>query len=156
MTAFILNEETARDWVTSLVMAYELTCLDNGINRPTLEPPPQLSLDWRPREPGQEDTTAALIRQAHHQGVFARPEHAGVAIQFVDDGDDWCYHFLLDISAPTPVTLSSEPKAVNLLGDDSTFGVDAAMGILREAAQTADDLLKRLNAFVEAVSGEIG
>jgi hypothetical protein len=155
MTSFILNEEAARDWVTSLIMAHELADLDTNVNLPALEPMPQLGLGWQPREPGQEDTVAALIRHAHHQpGVLTRPEQAKVAIEFVDDGDDWCYHFLLDISAPIPVTLTSTPKEVRRLGDDFTFAVDAAIGILREATQTADTLLEQLNAFVKAATRE--
>lgn len=52
MTSFILNEEAARGWVTSLVMAYELADLDTGINRPMLESIPLVGLGWEPREPG--------------------------------------------------------------------------------------------------------
>lgn len=85
---------------------------------------------------------------------MSHPQHADVAIEFVDDGDDWCYHFLLNLTAPVPVTLSSTPKEVGKLGDDSTFGVDAAVGILREAAQTADRLLERLKEFVKAATRE--
>ena len=155
MASFILDEEAARDWVTSLIVAYELADLDASMSLPVAKSAPQLGMDWRPREPGQEDVVSALICQAQRQpGVLTHPENAEVSIEFVDDGDDWCYHFLLHISAPVPVTLTSAPKEVSRLGDDSTFGVDAAVGILREAVQTADELLERLNAFVKAATRE--
>lgn len=154
MTSLILNEDAARDWVTSLIVAHELTDIDTQLSM--REPLPQFGLDWQPREPGQEDSVAALISQAHHQpGVLAHPEHTEVAIEFVDDGDDWSYHFLLEISAPIPVTLTSMPQEVRRIGDDSTFGVNAAIGILREATQTSNMLADRLNAFVKAVSRNI-
>ncbi len=154
MASFILNEDAARDWVISLIMANELADLDTSV-AVALEKIPQLSLDWRPWEPGQEDAVAALIGCANHQpGVLARPEHADVAIELVDDGDDWCYHFLLRINAPAPVTLASRSREVRRLGDKSTFGVGAALGILRESAQAADALLEQLNAFVKAIIRE--
>lgn len=155
MASFILDEEAARDWVTSLVVAYELADLDASMSIPETGSALQLGMDWQPREPGQEDVVSALIRQAQRQpGVLAHPENAQVAIEFLDDGDDWCYHFLLHISAPVAVTLTSAPKEVGHLGDDLAFGVDAAVGVLREAVQTADELLERLNAFVKAATRE--
>jgi hypothetical protein len=155
MASFILNEGVARDWVTSLVVAYELADLDASMSIPQTESALQFGMDWRPREPGQEDVVSALICQAQRQpGVLARPENAQVAVEFVDDGDDWCYHFLLHINAPVSVTLASVPKEVSRLGDDFAFGVDAAVEILREAVQTADELLERLNAFVKATIRE--
>lgn len=151
MTSFILNEEAARDWVTSLIVAYGLADLDISLDLSRADPTPNIGLDWQPREPGQEDAVADLIRRAEHQpGVLVPAESAEVAIEFVDDGDDWSYHFLLHVRAPVPVTLTSTPKEVRWIGDDSTFGVDAAIGILRETAQAANALLEQLNAFVKA------
>jgi|SRR3569833_80319 len=147
MTSFILNEEAARDWVTSLIMTNELADLDLSVS----EPMPQLGMDWQPRQPGQEDAIVDLIQRVQRQpGVLAPAENAEVAIEFVDDGDDWSYHFLLYVRAPVPVTLTSTPKEVRRIGDDSTFGVEAAIGILREATKAADALLEQLNAFVKA------
>jgi hypothetical protein len=149
MRSFILHEEAARDWVTSLIVAYELTDLDMGTSLNTLGRMPQLGMAWQPREPGQEDIISALIHDAHHQpDVLTHPEHAETAIEFLDDGDDWSYHFLLEVTAPPPVTLTSRPRQIQQLGDDSAFGVNAAIGILREAAQTANALLDQLNAFI--------
>jgi len=151
MTSFTLNEEAARDWVTSLIVAYELADLDTGPELSGADPMPNIGLAWRPREPGQEDAVADLVRRAQHQsGVLAAAESAEVAIMFVDDGDDWSYHFLLHVRSPVPVTLAFTPKEVCRIGDDSAIGLDAAIGILREATQTANALLEQLNAFVKA------
>lgn len=152
MTSFTLNEEAARDWVTSLIMTYELADLHTSHYLPASTAMPQLGMDWQPREPGQEDTIASLVRCAQNQsGILVPAENAEVAIEFVDDGDDWSYHFLLHVRAPVSVTLTSPPKEVRQIGENSAFGVDAAIGILREATQTAEALRERLDAFVEAI-----
>jgi hypothetical protein len=153
MKPFTLNEDIARDWVTNIIVAHELSDLENSASSEQLGPLPQLDLAWQPREPGQEDVISSLINCAHHQpGVLTRPENAETAIEFVDDGDDWAYRFLLRISAPAPVTLASPTAEVCRLGDDSTWGIDAAIGILREAVQAADALLGQLDAFVAAAT----
>jgi hypothetical protein len=110
-------------------------------------------MDWRPREPGQEDAVASLVRCAQVQtGILVPAENAEVALEFVDDGDDWSYRFLLHVRAPVPVTLVSPPREVHRIGEDSASGIDAAVGILREAALVAGDLRERLDAFAEAAA----
>lgn len=156
MKSFTLNEGIARDWVTNIIVAHELSDLENSVNSEQSGLLPQLDLAWQPREPGQEDVISSLIRCAHHQpGVLIRPENVETAIEFVDDGDDWAYRFLLRISAPAPVTLASQTAEVRRLGDDSTWGIDAAIGILRETVQAADALLGQLDAFVAAMTRDI-
>jgi hypothetical protein len=151
MKSFSLNEDITRDWVTNIIVAHELSDLENGANSEQSRPLPQLGLAWQPREPGQEDVISSLIHCAHHQpGVLTRPGNAEIAIEFVDDGNDWAYRFLLEISAPAPVTLASPTAEACRLGDDSTCGIDAAIGILHETAQTANALLGQLDAFVAA------
>lgn len=161
MTTFTLNEEAARDWVTSLVMAYELAEMNGGADDPVAVSMPQIGMDWHPREPGQEDAVASLVRCAQVQtGILVPAENAEVALEFVDDGDDWSYRFLLHVRAPVPVTLVSPPREVHRIGEDSASGVDAAVAILREAALVAGDLRERLESFAEAVArrypGETG
>jgi hypothetical protein len=153
MTSFILNEEAARAWVRSLITAYELADVNGDADGSASVSMPQIGMDWRPREPGQEDAVASLVCCAQVQpGILVSAENAEVAMEFVDDGDDWSYRFLLHVRAPVPVTLVSPPKEVHRIGDDSAFGVDAAVGILREAALVAEDLRERLEAFVEATA----
>ncbi|GLY82324.1 hypothetical protein Airi02_002560 [Actinoallomurus iriomotensis] len=155
MTSFRLDEEAARDWVTGLIIAYELAGLNGGDDDFDFDSDfastPQLGMDWRPREPGQEDAVAALVRCAQKQpGILVPAQNAEVAIEFVDDGDDWSYRFLFHVRAPVPVTLISPPREVYRIGEDRAFGVDAAIGVLREAASAAAALQERLEAFVEA------
>lgn len=151
MTSFILNEEEARDWITTLIMAHELS----GLHDANLGPQnlgPSLPMNWQPREPGQEDAVSALIHHAQHRsGVLAHSEHAEIAIQYLDDGNDWSYQFLLEVSDPSPITLVSTPKEVLHLGDDSATGINAAISILCEAAYTANMLETQLGAFVVAM-----
>lgn len=156
MKSFTLNEDVARAWVTNIIVAHELSDLENSVDSEQPGPLPQLDLAWQPREPGQEDAISSLIHRAHHQpDVLTRPENAETAIEFVDDGDDWAYRFLLRISAPAPVTLASPTTEVLRLGDDSTWGIDAAIGILRETVQAADALLGQLDAFVAATTRDV-
>lgn len=151
MTSFILNEGAARAWVRSLITAYELADMIGDADGPASVSMPQIGMDWRPREPGQEDAVASLVRCAQDQaGILVPAENTEVALEFVDDGDDWSYRFMLHVRAPVPVTLASPPREVHRIGEDAAFGVDAAVGILREAALVAGDLRKRLEAFVEA------
>lgn len=153
MTSFTLNEEAAREWVTGLIMTRELAYPDSCRDLSASTAMPQLGMDWLPREPGQEDTIASLVRCAQTQpGVLTAADDAEVAIEFVDDGDDWSYHFLLHIRVPAPVTLASPHKEVRQIGQDAVFGIEAAIGILREATRTAAALRRQLDAFVEAVT----
>src|SRR5690349_1678528 len=113
MTSFMLNEEAARDWVTGLIVAYEFADLNTNLDLSASVSLPQIGMNWQPREPGQEDTIADLIRRSQHQPDILTPaENTEVEIEFVDDGDDWSYHFLLHVRAPVPVTLTSAPKEV--------------------------------------------
>lgn len=154
MSAFTLDEEAARDWVANLIVTHELADLDGS---PVPDALPRITLDWRPREPGQEDAVASLIRHAvRRPGVLVRPENADVTIQFVDDGDDWSYHILLCVGPPAPLTLAGVPNQVRCLGEDAAFGVDAAIGVLREVARTAETLLGQLHAFVDATVRRAG
>lgn len=152
MNLFSLNEEAAREWLTELVMAHELADLDDphGTQKGGMEP--QIHLAWQPRDPGQEDVVSCLIEQAHDQReVLFHPEHAATDIEFIDDGNDWCYRFLLRIDTPVSVTLASPAREVTHLGDDSVYGVEAAIGVLRETEQSANTLFGQLNGFVAAM-----
>ncbi|TDB91169.1 hypothetical protein E1264_02435 [Actinomadura sp. KC216] len=153
MKPFTLNEEAAREWLSELVVAHELADLDDPGENRGARIGPQVHLAWQPREPGQEDAVSCLIEQAHDQkDVLSNSEHATTAIEFIDDGNDWCYRFLLHVSAPVAVTLAGPAMEVGQLGEDAVCGVDAALGILREAQQSANSLLRQLNAFVTAMT----
>jgi hypothetical protein len=155
MTSFTLNEEAARDWVTSLIVTYELADLNTSHDLSVPTSIPQIGMDWQPREPGQEDTIASLVRCAQDQpGILTSAEETEVSIEFVDDGDDWSYHFLLHVRAPVSITLASPPKEVRQIAKDSAFGVDAAIEVLRETTRAAEALRERLDAFVEAAARE--
>ncbi|MFB9834838.1 hypothetical protein [Actinoallomurus acaciae] len=135
----------------SLITAYELAAMNGDPGGPASVSLPQIGMDWRPREPGQEDAVASLVRCAQDQaGILVPAADTEVALEFVDDGDDWSYRFILHVRAPVPVTLASPPREVHRIGEDAVFGVDAAVGVLREAALVAGDLRRQLAAFAEA------
>jgi hypothetical protein len=149
---FSLNRDIARDWVEDVIVAHEMSDLCQSGDAVRML---QLDLAWQPRDPGQEDRVSSLISLAHHQpGLFRRPDEAEAVIEFVDDGDDWAYRYLLQITAPTPVILASPTREARCIGDDSVRGIEAAIGILQETAQAADALLRQIGAFVTAVTRE--
>ncbi|TDB89150.1 hypothetical protein E1264_09265 [Actinomadura sp. KC216] len=156
MKDFALNEKVARDWLTELAVAHELAGLDCPSGNRDGGAGPQVHLAWQPREPGQEDVVSRLIEGAHEQtDVLSHSEHAAVGIEFIDDGNDWCYRFLLHIISPVSVTLAAPATEVAQLGDDSVYGVEAAISILREAQRSANSLLGQLQGFVAATSHDI-
>jgi hypothetical protein len=124
--AYVVEEDIARRWLADLIVAAEMDEL----------------------EPFTGDVAAPLIRQAQHPvGALAGPPHTHVTVQYIDDGDDWAYQHLLHFAAPAPLTVAARPLPVTRLGGGHGYGLDAALAVLREAAETANDLLHRLAAF---------
>lgn len=153
MEPFIVNEETAREWLTRVMVASEL-----GDLAPDYATSPQaercIDLAWRPRDPGQEDAVSWLIARAQEQaGVVSHPDGAEVSIGYVDDGDDWCYQLFLTVNSPLLLMLAAPPREISLLGGDAqSSGIDAAIAVLREAMQAGNVLVEQLTAFISAAT----
>ena len=144
MTGFTLNPDLANDWLIEIVF-------DSELGRGSLAHP-VITMDWDPREPGQEDNIRRLLRLAQHDtAAVSTPSHMDVDIEPVDDGDDWGYRFLLEVRSPSPLTLASPARPISELGQDHTRGISAAIAVLAEAVQMANHLLGQLNAYIAEV-----
>jgi hypothetical protein len=149
---FVLHEETARAWLTELVVAYEVDASFGGdVSVHSADSPP-IGMAWNPRQPGEEDGAYLLAKAAQTAGVVGKPEEMTITFDFVDDGGEGVYRWLLDIAAPSPLKLATLTEAMAVLGEPELHraGIDAAVAILREAVQSANHLVHQLSDYVEA------
>ncbi|MFD0856930.1 hypothetical protein ACFQ07_32165 [Actinomadura adrarensis] len=174
MHAYSMKEDIARTWLAELIVSAETgefdadadlaallmgaTVEDSAVAnvQPQHRATPAIGLGWDPRAPGQEDVTSQLIQQAQGPvGALAGPAHTHLELQYVDDGDDWAYQWLLKWVVPGPLTVASAPRPVDQLGGNA-YGIDAALAVLSEAAHAANALLDQLAAFGPASPPEPG
>ncbi|MDF2258358.1 hypothetical protein [Streptantibioticus ferralitis] len=145
-----MNDDLARDWLTNLIVAYEIG-EDFGASSPMVSAhTPPLKMAWTPQDPGEEDSVHLLIRAAQTDGVVTGPQAVNLKFEYVDDGDEGYYRFLLHITTPTSLTLATLSEGIAMLGEPDTSGIEAALSILREAVQAANLLLQQLSEFVAA------
>lgn len=163
---YFLDEEAAQNWLTGLIVAVEMSDLGDGGDAsfsagvsatgtgaemdpfaPQDVATPLIGLGWDPRAPGQEDTTSLLVQQAQRTGALIGPSHSWIAIQYVDDGDDWAFQWLLCFAEPAQLTVASKPYAIARLGGGHNYGIDAACAILHEAVEAANTLRGQVAAF---------
>jgi hypothetical protein len=147
-----LDEERARAWVTELIVAWEVresSTVDPGAWD---QQAPTIDLSWEPRDPGQEDSVYLLVGAAQQDGVLAAPTTgATVEFEYVDDGQDGSFRWLLTFDAPRPLQLVTEPQPIAGLGE-SGWGVEAALGVLRQAAHAANLLMEQLSDYIAATA----
>lgn len=152
MDPFTLHEEAARAWLTELVVAYEVDASFGGdVSECSADSPP-LGMAWDPRQPGEEDGVTLLVKAAQAAGVIGNPEEMTITFEFVDDGDEGVYRWLLDIADPSPLKVSTPSEAMAVLGEPDLHraGIEAAVAILREAVQAANHLVHQLSDYIEA------
>lgn len=152
---FTMDEGAARAWLTDLVVAHEVAEALGELTLGHAHSPP-IGMTWNPADIGEEDTVHLLVRAAQHAGVITRPNHAELAFEYIDDGDDGRYRWLLDLTAPTPLKLSTLSESAPLLGQPQATGVPAALAILREAVEAANLLLHQLSDYVKASTSPPG
>jgi hypothetical protein len=149
---FVLNEEAARAWLTELVVAYEVDASFGGDS--VLVSPDSLliGMAWSPRQPGEEDAAFLLVKGAQAVRVIDKPKEMTITFEFVDDGNEGIYRWLLDISAPSPLKLATLTEAMAVLGEPEPegTGVEIAIAVLQEAVKQANHLIHQLSDYVEA------
>ncbi|WP_413116205.1 hypothetical protein ACK1X7_36845 [Streptomyces sp. CY1] len=150
MEPFVLHEKVARDWLTELVVAHEVGIGFGEANQIRDTGYPRIGIAWRPTDPGEEDGVFLLVRAAQMAHVLTSPDEMILDCEFVDDGDEGLSRWLLDIALPAPLKLATPSEALPALGEPDVFGVEAALAILREAAQAASLLLQQLSDYLEA------
>lgn len=148
MTRFTLNEREASEWLTRVVVANELGECDP--DPPTDAGVPPVTMTWRPRDVGEEDGTFLLVRGAQETGVLHGPPGADLDFEYIDDGDDGYYRYILRLNEPRPLVIASHPEEMRHLGDPDAAGINAAMAILAEAQDIANRLLNELAAYIAA------
>ena len=99
-----------------------------------------------------------LVKAAQAARVIDKPKEMTISLEFVGDGVEDVYRWLLDISGPSPLKLATLTEAVAVLGEpvpDGT-GVEIAMAVLVEAVQQANCLIHQLADYVEANTQQSG
>ncbi|BCL28511.1 hypothetical protein ACFFS2_30765 [Streptomyces aurantiacus] len=152
MDPFSFHEEVARAWLTELVVAYEVDASFGGdVSEYSTDSPP-IGMAWDPRQPGEEDGVSLLVKAAQTAGVIGNPGETTITFEFVDDGDEGVYRWLLDIVDPSPLKVATLSEAMAVLGepDLNRAGIEAAVAVLREAVQAANHLAHQLSDYIEA------
>lgn len=150
MEPFILHEEEARNWLTELVVAHEIDVGFGERSSMRSADSPPIGMAWRPTDPGEEDGAFLLVRAAQAAGLVTSTEAMTITFEFIDDGDEGVFRWLLDVVAPTPLKLATVSEAMAVLVEPETSGVAAAMAVLREAVRTANLLVQQLSDYVAA------
>lgn len=149
MATFMLHESHAREWLTRVVVINELG--ECGPDSQMDTDPPPITMTWQPRAVGEEDGTFLLVRAAQEAGALHGPPGVELDFEYVDDGDGGYYRYILRLADPRPLLLASPPEEMARLGEPDAIGLNAAMAILAEAVETANQLLTDLAAYVAAV-----
>lgn len=150
---YALREPAARAWLTDLVVAHELA---EGLGEPPTPDrgQPPIGMTWTPTAIGEEDSVHLLVRAAQEAGVITKPSHSGLDFEYIDDGGQGRYRWLLDLTAPTPLKLATLSTPLPLLNRGRATGITAALDILHEAVQAANLLLHQLSDYVKAACGK--
>lgn len=142
MTPFLLREDQVKTWLTELIVARELHDAFDGA-APSAHAPP-IGMAWHHGAVGEEDPAVLLVKAAQQAGLLAGPPGAELRLEYLDDGGEGYYRFLLDVPHPAPLTLASPPQGVQDLADPGASAPDAALMILRCAAAAGQRLLDQL------------
>jgi hypothetical protein len=98
MQPFTLDDERARAWLTELIVAWEVCESSPGGDYGWSPKSPTIDLAWEPREAGQEDSVYLLVGAAQQDGILNRPDGAAIEFEYLDDGLDGAYRWLLKIT----------------------------------------------------------
>ncbi|MFF7987755.1 hypothetical protein ACFZDK_53495 [Streptomyces sp. NPDC007901] len=152
MDLFVLYEEAARAWLIELVVTYEVDASFGGAVSALRADSPPIGMAWDPRQPGQEDGVSLLVKAAQAAGMVGKPEEMTITFEFVDDGDEGVYCWLLDIVAPKPLKIATLSEAMAVLRelDLHRAGIEAGVAILCLAVQAANHLIHQLSDYIKA------
>lgn len=147
MHLFTLNEEKTSDWLIDLVVSWEIALAFDEDWDETL---PGIDPDWNPLEPGETDTVYHLVRAAQRSGMITSPAGALITFEAIGDGHGGVFRWFLDLREPTPLRLATLAEAMDQLGDSESYGIDAAMAVLRDAVGAANLLAQQLSDHITA------
>jgi hypothetical protein len=141
---FALAGDDAREWIAEAIVSWETRDGDRS------EDDVPIGLGWEPRDPGEEVAVYLLVRSAQTAGVLRAPRGMSVEFEYVDDGLAPAYRWLLAVTSPATLHVVSGIAPVRGLGTAGALGVQAAMGVLREAVREANRLLEQLADYAAA------
>jgi hypothetical protein len=147
---FVVNEELAWEWLMRAIVSREMSDVDD----PAATDLPPIGMAWQPRDVGEEDATFLLIRSAQEASVLTAPAHMEIDFEFIDDGDGGYFRYLLCIDEPARLIVASAAEEMRHLGEPDTVGIDAALSILREAADVGNRLHQQLSTFITAATSQ--
>jgi hypothetical protein len=145
---FALKEELAWEWIMRAIVSHEMSDIRDPIARDL----PPIGMTWKPRDVGEEDATFLLIRNAQEAGVLTAPAHVELDFEFIDDGDGGYFRYLLHVDEPARLIVAAATEEMRHLGDRDAAGIDAALAILREAADAGNLLYEQLSTFISAAT----
>ena len=139
---FTMDEGKAREWLKRAVSIWEGTAEDdNGV-----EDLPEITSDWDPLAPDCEVDSYSLVRTAVNAEVIGTPDGHDIDFEYNDDSDGGYYRFIVGVGPS--LYLASHCTEMRKLGARDTTGLAAAMAILREAVQSANQVLADLDEYV--------
>jgi hypothetical protein len=146
ITRFAMDPATATEWLTLAILCHEYEG-DLSPDKQARGLPP-IGLAWNPSEPGQEQTIVDLLRLAQTEsGPVKRPQDTSMLLDIMDDGDDGAFRFLVELSGPVALRLAGPWRELRDLASGQQ-GSPAALCILTEAIDAANELLTNLNSYV--------
>lgn len=78
-----------------MIIAYELNDAFDDAAPPANAPP--ISMAWHHDAFGEEDTAVLLVKAAGQARIVAGPPGAELRLEYLDDGGEGYYRFLLDV-----------------------------------------------------------
>lgn len=109
--------------------------------------------EWSPREFGEEGRIFSLIYTAQTNGVISHPgDKTGMTgrVELIfnneNDEDGGYYRYFIDFGLD--LRLATFGEETRKIGDYDARGIDAAVGVLREAVGVANGALARAEAFL--------
>lgn len=143
---FTLDETRAREWLARVVRACEAELHGDREDPQPSGELPEISADWEPRAYEEESTVYLLVRLAGDAGIITAPDGMELDFRYSDDSDGghYCFH----VGVGPRVELASYIQEMRKLGDHDATGTEAALSILREAVQKANNTLDGLAELI--------
>jgi hypothetical protein len=142
-TRFALDEDTTRAWLAAGTGADFMDHMAAGNTLPEIDP------GWIPGT-SEQDAIGGLLAAAQAHGVIAAPAGVHVALEVDGGGEGYRWFVYLRHGSEQRLTLASTFVDAAVIGRAGTSGADAAVGVLREAVDSANECLNGLFAYREA------
>lgn len=147
MSTFTLDRDVATSWFGRILKA---RAGDTEAAARLADFSPDFSPEWDPRAIRSEHEVYLLVRTAQKCGVVNAPHPAQVEFEYREGGEAGRYQWIVTTPHTPPLRLASDAEDMCDLGDPDARGTEAALGVLKEAVETANQLVADLAAHVAA------